>query len=114
MDDEELVRLGTAEMLEAMGHEVKQAASGAAAIQCLRGPDPFDLIVADYMMPGMSGVELVEEARRLRPRMRALLITGYAGLDASGAKGLAKLAKPYGEAELAGAIAQVTAGTADA
>jgi signal transduction histidine kinase len=107
VDDEDLVRVGTAEMLEALGHEVRQAASGPGAVQILRASGDFDLLIADYMMPGMSGVSLVREAQQLKPQLPALLITGYAALDPQSDDGLARLGKPFGQAELDAAIGEV-------
>jgi CheY-like chemotaxis protein len=97
VDDEDLVRVGTAEMLEALGHEVQQAGSGPGAVQILRASRDFDLLIADYMMPGMSGVSLVREAQQLKPELPALLITGYAAFDPQSADGLATLGKPFGQ-----------------
>jgi two-component SAPR family response regulator len=45
---------------------------------CLSRPDPIDLLFSDIVMPGgMNGVQLAEEARRLRPDLKILLTTGY-------------------------------------
>jgi signal transduction histidine kinase/DNA-binding response OmpR family regulator len=112
VDDEELVRSATAEMLESAGHEVRQAASAPAALHLLRQGDDYDALIADYMMPGMTGVALVNEARRLKPALPALLITGYAGLNPRLDDGLHRLGKPFGQAELEAALSDVV-GTAD-
>lgn len=64
VDDEELVRLGTAEMLRDLGHRVREASNGAQALALLdRGLEP-DAVVTDYMMPGMTGGELAEQIDR--------------------------------------------------
>jgi len=112
VDDEELVRVATAEMLQSSGHEVHQAASAPAALQLLRQRNDFDALIADYMMPGMTGVALVSEARRVSPNLPALLITGYAGLNPSHDDGLRRLGKPFGQRELECALIDV-AGRAD-
>ena len=58
VDDEELVRIGTAEMLMDLGYSVVQASSGAEALGLLRrGEIEIDLLVSDYLMPGIGGAE---------------------------------------------------------
>jgi len=106
VDDEELVRLGTADMLKDMGHEVCQAASGAQALQLLRG-ERFDLLVSDYLMPGMTGVELVEEVRRQGKEMPILVITGFATLSSGDSVQFGRLSKPFRRKELATALASL-------
>ena len=107
VDDEELVRIATAEMLESGGHRVQQAASASAALLLLRQHNNFDALIADYMMPGMTGVALVAEAHQISPTLPALLITGYAGLNPSFVDGLRRLGKPFGQAELEAALSEV-------
>jgi CheY-like chemotaxis protein len=104
VDDEELVRTGTADMLTDMGHVVRQAASGAQALQMLRD-ERFDALVSDYLMPGMTGVELLEEVRRQGRDLPALLITGFAAISAETAAEHRRLAKPFRRADLAVALA---------
>ncbi|HEX6218837.1 MAG TPA: ATP-binding protein, partial [Sphingomicrobium sp.] len=105
VDDEDLVRQATSEMLREMGHRVTEAGSGAAALSKL-GPDAeFDLIITDYLMPGLRGSDVVEEARRLHPGLPALLMTGYANLAKGEAAGIPRLPKPFREADLARHVA---------
>jgi CheY-like chemotaxis protein len=94
---------------------VEQAADGAAALTRLddRGAVAFDLLVADLAMPGLDGVAVIREARRRRPGLPAILLTGYAGdaaalavggaLDYGGA--FALLRKPITGAGLADQVA---------
>jgi PAS domain S-box-containing protein len=112
VDDEDLVRQAPADMLKEMGHRVIEAASGTAALgQLGSGPD-FDLLITDYLMPGMRGSELVEEARRRTPGLPALLLTGYANLAKGEAAGMPRLPKPFREADLAREVASLlSAGT---
>ena len=105
VDDEELVRKGTAEMLADLGHSVTQAGSAAAAIALL-GASEFDLIVTDYLMPRRNGLELVEDARSIRPGLAAIIITGFANLPRERAADLVLLPKPFRQAELARALAE--------
>jgi signal transduction histidine kinase len=103
VDDEEAVREGTAAMLESMGHLVKQAASGAQALGLIRS-QPFDIVVTDYLMPSMSGIDLVREARRVRADIPILMITGFADLAEDTAANVLRLPKPFRMAELARAL----------
>ena len=102
VDDEELVRIGTAEMLIDLGYSVVQAGSGVEALGILRkGEVEIDALVTDYLMPVMSGADLVREAHGLRPDLPALLITGYTNLAQGPGAELARLTKPFRQAELA-------------
>ncbi|TNC51623.1 PAS domain S-box protein [Rubellimicrobium rubrum] len=105
VDDEELVRIGTADMLRDLGYEVVEANGGAAALQTLRSGLKPDLLVTDYLMPGMTGVELARAARQLRPELPALLISGYQDVLDATVDGLPRLAKPFRQAELAARVA---------
>jgi signal transduction histidine kinase len=79
VDDEELVRVGTAEMLRDLGHDVTEASDGQGALLLLQEEPGFDAVVSDYKMPRMDGAELAERIRQVRPNMPILLITGYTG-----------------------------------
>ncbi|WP_082145156.1 ATP-binding protein [Microvirga massiliensis] len=108
VDDEELVRVGTAEMLIDLGYSVIQAGSGVEALGVLRGGEvQIDLLVSDHLMPGMSGADLLREAHRLRPELPALLMTGYTNLVQGPAVGLPRLAKPFRQADFAARIAEL-------
>jgi len=107
VDDEELVRNATVEMLQSGGHEVDEAASAAAALQILRQRPDYDALIVDYMMPGLNGVALVSEARAITPDLPALLITGYAGLNPKLEDGLRRLEKPFRQSELEAALSDV-------
>jgi PAS domain S-box-containing protein len=102
VDDEDLVRTGTAEMLRDLGHEVAEAAGGAEALRLLRAGLQVDVVITDYLMPQMDGAELVRRIREERPGVPALVITGYAGgnLDLQ----LPQLAKPFRQADIASAL----------
>jgi CheY-like chemotaxis protein/two-component sensor histidine kinase len=105
VDDENLVRSATAEMLREMGHSVIEAATGAAALERLNSREDIDLLITDYLMPGMRGSELAEDAQDIRPGLPVLLLTGYANLAKGEAAGLPRLSKPFREADLARAVA---------
>lgn len=108
VEDEELVRTSTADMLRSLGHQVEECASGAEALERLRGPAPFDVVVTDYLMPDLNGVELAEQAAQLRPALPLLLITGYGG--APEVEHLHRLSKPFRAAEINAALAVLAQG----
>jgi two-component SAPR family response regulator len=64
-------------------------------------------------MPGMNGVDLVDQARSLRPEMKALLITGYSNIAEGPGASLPRLAKPFRQADLAQHVADLLAPTSD-
>ncbi len=105
VDDDVLISLSTVALLEDLGHTVIQANSGARALEVLRSDRKIDLLITDYAMPGMTGVQLAEEARRLRPGLPILLATGYADLPAPTEPDLPRLGKPFVQSQLAERIA---------
>lgn len=105
VDDEDLVRAGTAEMLREIGHEVHQAAGGAQALGLLAQGLKVDAIVSDYMMPRMNGSEFAERLREQYAELPVMIITGYAGGDLD--LQLPQLAKPFRQADLAAALNQL-------
>jgi signal transduction histidine kinase/CheY-like chemotaxis protein len=103
VDDEELVRQGTAEMLRQLGHVVREAGGGADALAMLAADPAIEAVVTDYKMPRMDGAELARRIREKRPGMPILLISGYTGA-ADPIDGLPRLNKPFGLNELAAAL----------
>jgi PAS domain S-box-containing protein len=106
VDDEDLVREGTAEMLRDMGHRVEAVASGKQALTQVAVGTAFDAVVTDYMMPNMNGAQLAIELRRAHPDLPILVVTGYAGGDLN--IGLPQLSKPFRQADLAAALERLT------
>ena len=107
VDDEEIVREATAAMITDAGYTVIQAGSAAEALKIARQERQPDIVVADYKMPGMSGVELAEALRATRPNIPFLLITGFANLTDADSDGLPRLAKPFREVEIAARVAKL-------
>jgi PAS domain S-box-containing protein len=111
VDDENLVREMLAEELSDRGYDVIQAAAGATALALMDEGQRVDLLVSDLSMPRMDGVTLIREAQARRPRLPAILLTGYAGDAASIAVGRAVsgsfslLLKPVTGAHLADRVA---------
>lgn len=104
VDDDALVAMSIADMLEDLGHEVIEAGSGEQALDVLRGRGPVDLLITDYAMPGMNGAQVAAAAWEVRPGLPVLLATGYGELPAGSASGLPQIGKPYDQAQLAAAI----------
>ncbi len=107
VDDDPLIAGSTMALLEDLGHRVAEANSGIEALQLLAGGLEPDLMITDYAMPGMNGLELAREVQRLHPNMPVLLATGFADLEGVGPVILARLAKPYTQEELASHIARL-------
>lgn len=103
VDDEDLVRMSTAEMLIDLGFEVLEAGSAEEALKLVRAVPTLDLLVTDHLMPGMSGTELVHEARTLKPALPVLVVSGYAEVE-SIAPDLPRLSKPFRNSELAAVL----------
>ena len=106
VDDDNLVRLATAGLLEDMGHRVLDASSGHEALDILRSGDRVDIVVTDYAMPVMSGVQLAAEVARVRPSMPVLIVTGYAEISAKDAQHLVRIDKPFNQRQLAAGMAE--------
>jgi len=81
VDDDAIVREALAGQIEDWGYSVAQANNGLEALAHLDGGATVDLLISDFAMPGMNGLTLIQEARRRRPALPVLLLTGYA--DAS-------------------------------
>jgi signal transduction histidine kinase/CheY-like chemotaxis protein len=77
VDDDSAVREVTASMLEGLGYVVLTVGSGGAALDLLERHIKVDLVLLDFAMPGMNGVELARQAQRKRPTVPILFVTGY-------------------------------------
>jgi signal transduction histidine kinase len=106
VDDEPEVREFAATSLRELGYEVAEASGGRVALEMLDRDLPVDLLILDYAMPGMSGLEVMQAARARRPGLPLLLITGYAAgnLAETLGPGAAVLHKPFRQAELGHAV----------
>ncbi|MGX8009039.1 PAS domain S-box protein [Mesorhizobium sp. ORM8.1] len=102
VDDDALVLLNTAAMLEDLGHTVAEAHSAAAALSVLE-EQRFDLVITDHAMPKMTGLQLSNTIKDKWPNIPVIIATGYAELP--GTSEINLLSKPFTEEELASAIA---------
>jgi DNA-binding NtrC family response regulator len=76
VDDDDGVRENLAELFQVVGYSVVTAGSAPEAMGKLAQHD-IDLLLTDYRMPGPNGVELIESARRVKPGLRAILMTAF-------------------------------------
>jgi PAS domain S-box-containing protein len=104
VDDDSLVLMNTAAMLEDLGHTVFEAISGKEALSILRSGQAVDLVVTDQAMPYMTGAQLAEAIRAEWPDLPIIVATGYAELPPGADAGLPRLTKPFSQLELANAI----------
>jgi signal transduction histidine kinase/CheY-like chemotaxis protein len=109
VDDDEIVRPATAEMIRDLGHAVIEASGGAEALERLAAGLEVDAIVTDYKMPRLNGAELARRVGRLRPLVPVLIVTGYTGTTEDISE-FPRLAKPFNQADLAGALAELFEG----
>lgn len=106
VDDDALVLMNTTVMLEELGHKVVEASSGQRALDILKRENSIDLVVSDQAMPGMTGAQLIDLARADRPGLPVVLATGYSELPPGIGENIPRLSKPFGERDLADAIAK--------
>ena len=107
VDDEDLVRATTAEMLGELGYQVIEADSGAAALRLLDEGLEADILMTDHLMPGMTGMELIDAVRRRGSIGRVVVMSGYAESEGV-APNLQRLTKPFRQTELALCLAEAT------
>ncbi|CAN5413181.1 hypothetical protein BH09GEM1_BH09GEM1_35470 [soil metagenome] len=82
VEDDAHVRAQAHRLLERSGFVVTDAGDGREGVECFRKVSPaFDIVVTDVMMPGMGGVEMVVELRRLCPEVPVVFVSGYTASD---------------------------------
>lgn len=110
VDDEASIRELCARVLQRAGYEVAIAGSGEEAVTRLQG-EPFDAVVSDIRMPGLSGLDVLGAAKQRYPAIRVVLITGFGTpqtLDRARQSGADRiLTKPFNPVELLGAVKEI-------
>ncbi|UCZ57894.1 response regulator [Desulfurispirillum indicum] len=108
VDDEANILNTLRRQLRMEGHTVHTAADALAGLQILQ-QEPVDVIISDYRMSGMNGLQFLEQALRVRPNARAIMLSGFA--DVPGVMDLLRqhsmiqfLQKPWKTEELLRAI----------
>ena len=101
LGDEQVGAFAT-QALQELGYDSVLAPDGRRALAELeRGCDRFQIVFSDVMMPGMSGIDLAREVRRLYPDVPVVLASGYSDVLAqSGSHGFELLHKPYSVEQL--------------
>jgi len=116
VEDQEQVRDMMQNFLERMGYEAEYCNDGLEALKIIKeNPNAFDLVISDHNMPGMTGLELVEQCALVEPDLPFLIITGYSeqrlkdiGINSDAIK--AVLHKPVSHEILAEHVATILAG----
>ena len=107
-DDPTIVEL-VSMVLQMGGYDVVAASDGAQALSIAEGDERIDLVVSDVVMPGMTGVQLCQTLKTVRPGLKCILMSGYdMGLLAS-AKGAYFLPKPFFPDDLLEKVREVLA-----
>lgn len=111
IDDEELIVKSLSKLLEKNGYAVLVAKNGQDALAMVE-EENFDLIIADIRMPGMNGVEIIEEVcGKLKKNIPTIFITGYSDEEikkkAKTLKPVAYIYKPFDIQELVGKVKEV-------
>ena len=109
VDDEPTVRMLVTEVLEELGYAAIEAADGVSGLKVLQSDVRIDLLITDVGLPGgVSGRQMTDAARQVRPELKVLFITGYAENAAIGngqlEPGMHVLSKPFAMETLASRI----------
>lgn len=81
VDDEAVIRELLCDILTDDGYSVDSMPGGPAALELLRAQDDFALLFTDIMMPEMDGIQLIREARKVRPSLIPIVMTGFATVE---------------------------------
>jgi PAS domain S-box-containing protein len=116
VDDEPSVRMLVTDVLEELGYAAVEAADGVAGLKLLESDMRIDLLITDVGLPGgVNGRQMADAARRVRPKLRVLFITGYAENASIGngrlAPGMHVMVKPFGMEMLASRIRAIIGGS---
>jgi CheY-like chemotaxis protein len=113
VEDEALVRKATSRMLKSLGYAVHEAESGEAALELLKTlTDPIHLLLTDVMLPGITGLQLYHQVKKVRAGIKVMYVSGYSA-DAIANQGapvdgtFTFLAKPFDTKTLAAKIRQL-------
>ncbi len=111
VEDEAVVRALIVEVLNELGYRALQASDGPSGLDILEREGRIDLLVSDIGLPGLNGRQIADAARRRRPELKVLFMTGYAenAALASGflEPGMAMITKPFAMEALATRIREM-------
>ncbi|MEJ5363198.1 MAG: response regulator [Spirochaetota bacterium] len=80
VDDEDIVLKSCLRVLQKLDYEIETAYSGQTALDNLE-KKKYDIVVTDLMMPGMDGMQLLEEIKKRYPEVIVIIFTGYATVE---------------------------------
>lgn len=106
VDDDQLVLTNAVLMIEDLGHATTPAQSAEEALKILSENSNFDLVITDHAMPKTTGSQLAGMIEQKWPGLPVVLATGYADLPQGADRTVARLPKPYSQAQLVVAISQ--------
>jgi len=106
VEDEALIRINTADMLEDMGHAVVDAGTAAEALEAASAQE-FDILVTDVGLPDMKGGELAKELRRRHPGIGIVFATGESQVPEGADEDAVLLTKPYSDETLKAALDKI-------
>ena len=110
VEDNELVREVTAELLNADGREIVSVASAEEALEKFQGA-PFELVITDVSLPAMSGIDLARQIRSFKPEIPIIIASGYS-LDLSSQNWgptVRSIIKPFDGADIDALISELCA-----
>ncbi len=111
VEDETLVAMVAEDNLDSLGFDTLCVQTGADALAALAEPAAFSVAIMDIGLPDMRGDALARQVRTLAPDLPIIIASGYDGATLkaqfAGDANLAVLSKPYGEHDMAGAIASL-------
>jgi CheY-like chemotaxis protein len=114
IDDDPVVRSGLATLLRNAGHTVAEAASGYAGLASFR-ENPPDIVLTDFIVPGLTGWDVARTVKAINPRVPAVYVTGAAHAIAPHQRAMVEaiIEKPCGSRILDTVIRQLTGTSGD-
>ncbi len=111
VEDDEVVRRLILDVLKDLGYRTLEAYDGSSGLHILMSNERIDLLITDVGLPEINGRKMAEEARKERPRLKVLFITGYAEHPDAGLENLARgmhvMTKPFPMEALAQRIQEI-------
>jgi CheY-like chemotaxis protein len=106
VDDEQIVRICCERTICSSDYELTTVSTPGEGLKLLQ-ETPYDVVISDFKMPCMDGMEFIRHTRELSPNAKIILVTGFAtdeARDQAISMGVLFLAKPFSPKELLGAI----------
>src|SRR5262249_30347157 len=117
VEDDKAVRKMITSALIQCGYRVQEAGNAAEALPLIQGGVPFDLVITDIIMPQMSGKDLYDRVKTIRPGLKVLFISGYTDYVLAQSvvlnEGTSFLEKPFTPIRLARKIREVPDGVSE-